>query len=194
MQNLKAFFFEGYASPFNALRQDMHVWSAAALGIEGIPRFLWSADSLVVYLDGYPMPIAALVAGVQESEREATKLFYQLVLRGRKHAALEKKLTKLLDPTNTKEHLHDSARKLEPNYCFLTDPANQALFKDCDDWLTDQLASEFTQQSDNGEVLYSSFAVRAWMRDCTRFLTVRSPFLPGFPSLASRAEQHPFFF
>lgn len=171
-QHLKHLLMEGYPCAYNALKQATHWWTAASLSIESVPRFLWSEDSKVIHIDGKPLRVKKFTEAIQKAEERARTLLYGRVFRGRKHAALEARLDRLLNPLVPDTAVQDMPQNAKPAYSFLDDPCND--FASVRGWLLGELADEFATLSDDGRPLFSTVEIKIWMADCFAFLKVRT--------------------
>ena len=120
---LKAYLKEGHLTPFNALREQMHLMSDLSYKVSHLPRFSWNLDFSVVQMDGMPIQMAKFIQ-MTCTLLDECHVRLNTALQGLSFPEFDRVLEKCTNPDDPQHWLRDDLRDISVGYSFVQDKRN----------------------------------------------------------------------
>lgn len=158
---MKKYLTEGRPTPFNSIREIMHLASAIAATEDRIAHLVWQDDNVFEY-NGHSFTVDGFRKGIVAMVEDTERFFAEEVLMG----------LDLSDFGCEWDHIVDTLTYDEPDYNFLIDPANPFLAKKLGFLHAivthPELRHRFLLDSSD-EVKYNKEGIIGYLRTCDRW-------------------------
>lgn len=175
---------EGGASPFNDLRQTIHLVAGIVHNNDGVvARVHWSPNGQYITYNGEPMTLDQFGQGVRDIAENMKQIYQDGVLRGLDFSEFFKELEKYLDVEDLDHVIVEDVRKSGTHYSWLSEPKNAKFVKKWQDKLLEAFMDPKNRRegidfftTDKHGMHWKRGAIRQWFSDVADAIEVSTFF------------------